>query len=94
MAIVINTINKEDYFVIMPGRVLKKVLFLTYTDSDFVENCIFRIVEDRHQLKDNYKIDLQPIDSNIASESFYISDFTLMAENGFLTLLKKVHPSF
>lgn len=76
--------GKENLRFLVPMRPVHSAFGLFgYTSSNDPEEMkLCRIVEERHKLEDNYKVELKAEDKGFGKESFYVTDLNLLMREG------------
>lgn len=65
-------------------------LFNYTTSSDKAQGVHCKIVEDRYQVEEGYKIGIQSISAGFGGETFYQSDFSQLVQDGRITVFAYV----
>lgn len=77
-------IETQNVIVIIKARKLNNIFgLISYTSSNDPESWqAFEINEQRYKIKDNYKLQLKPLNEGIENLAFYQSDFKQIIRSG------------
>lgn len=83
----IKQTGAEKIEFLVPMRPLKDFGLFTFTSTDDKPVRVkCRMVEERYQLEDAYKIQVASIEPGYGKEDFYLSDFVHLINQGYISI--------